>query len=72
MVINNGKKINILSDIELALKCIAFIGARHSNINRLIEELRSTSKLNRNIPYFEMGKVDLTNSSSNNLEIPGY
>lgn len=63
---------NILSDIELSLKCISSIGTRHSNINRLIDEIRSTSTMYRNIPFFEVGIIQHTNSSFNNLEVPEY
>lgn len=63
---------NVISDIELSLKCFAFIGTRNSNINRLIDELRSTSKENSNIPYFEVGKINKINESNEYIEIPEY
>lgn len=72
---NNWKKdhiFNVISDINLSLECIAFIGTRKSNINRLIDELRSTSDTNSNIPYFEIGTIQKTNIYSNNIEITEF
>lgn len=63
---------NILSDIVISQKCIAYVGTRASNINRLIDELRSTSELNSNIPYFEMGNVNKLSINNSFLEIPEF
>lgn len=60
---------NVISDINLSLKCIAFIGTRKSNINRLIDELRSVSEINSNIPYFEVGKIQKTSRYNNDIEV---
>lgn len=68
----NNHIYNIISDIELSLKCIAFIGTRGSNINRLIDELISTSKFNSNFPYFEIGRISKTNISNTYVEIPEF
>lgn len=63
---------NVISDIELSLQCIAFIGTRKSNINRLIDELRCTEDRYSNTPYFEIGEIHKTNCSNNNLEVDEY
>lgn len=63
---------NVLSDIVLSLKCVAFVATRASNINRLIDEFRSTSDSNSNIPYFEMVEINNLTINNSNLEIPEY